>query len=133
MNDDAHEFGGAPLLIGDMNTFGRLYMSAGGGRGVIYWDDINAEPEPEPVTGIHDEDVERFPIYPNPTTSAIIIRNTGNLRRVTLRDEQGRLIHRVPYDGDSATISLKALPAGIYLIELLDNGNTKTVRRVVKK
>ena len=38
MNDDAHEFGGAPLLIGDMNTFGRLYMSAGGGRGVIYWD-----------------------------------------------------------------------------------------------
>ncbi|MBB6240113.1 hypothetical protein HDC90_004777 [Pedobacter sp. AK013] len=38
MNDDAHQFGGAPLLIGDMNVDGRVYMSAGGGRGLIYWD-----------------------------------------------------------------------------------------------
>jgi len=38
MNDDANEFGGAPLLIGDMNVAGRVYMSAGGGRGLIYWD-----------------------------------------------------------------------------------------------
>lgn len=42
MNDDAHEFGGAPLLIGDMNVAGRVYMSAGGGRGLIYWDALSA-------------------------------------------------------------------------------------------
>ena len=40
MNDDAHQFGGAPLLIGDMNVAGRAYMEAGGGRGVLYWDPV---------------------------------------------------------------------------------------------
>jgi xyloglucan-specific exo-beta-1,4-glucanase len=38
LNDDAHEFAGAPFLIGDMNVAGRVYMSAGGGRGVVYWE-----------------------------------------------------------------------------------------------
>lgn len=37
MNDDAHEFGGASMLIGDMNVDGRVYMAAAGGRGLIYW------------------------------------------------------------------------------------------------
>ncbi|MEP7093217.1 MAG: hypothetical protein ABI793_04100, partial [Flavobacterium sp.] len=38
MNDDDHEFGGASLLVGDMNVDGRVYMGASGGRGLIYWD-----------------------------------------------------------------------------------------------
>ncbi|MCD0465269.1 RICIN domain-containing protein [Flavobacterium sp. ENC] len=38
INDDAHEFGGTSLLIGDMNVAGRVYMGAAGGRGLIYWD-----------------------------------------------------------------------------------------------
>ena len=40
MNDDAHEFGGASMLIGDMNVDGRVYMGASGARGVIYWDAV---------------------------------------------------------------------------------------------
>ncbi len=44
MNDDAHQFGGAPLLIGDMNVAGRVYMEAGGGRGVIYWEPVSCTP-----------------------------------------------------------------------------------------
>ena len=38
MNDDAHEFGGTTLLIGDFNVFGRVYMWGTLGRGLIYWD-----------------------------------------------------------------------------------------------
>lgn len=44
LNDDAHEFAGAPLLIGDMNVAGRVYMGAGGGRGLIYWDPAACTP-----------------------------------------------------------------------------------------
>ncbi len=44
MNDDAHEFAGATLLIGDMNVAGRVYMAAGGGRGIIYWDPAACTP-----------------------------------------------------------------------------------------
>lgn len=44
LNDDAHEFAGAPLLIGDMNVEGRVFMGAGGGRGVIYWEPTSCTP-----------------------------------------------------------------------------------------
>lgn len=44
MNDDAHQFAGAPLLVGDMNVAGRVYMSAGGGRGLIYWEPAACTP-----------------------------------------------------------------------------------------
>lgn len=42
INDDAHEFGGASMLIGDMNVDGRVYMASTGGRGLFYWDAVVA-------------------------------------------------------------------------------------------
>ncbi|MGN7992689.1 PA14 domain-containing protein [Chitinophaga sp. 22308] len=44
LNDNAHQFAGAPLLIGDLNVAGRVYMSAGGGRGIIYWEPAACTP-----------------------------------------------------------------------------------------
>ncbi len=38
INDDDHEFGGAPFLVGDKNVEGRVYQAPGGGRGLIYWE-----------------------------------------------------------------------------------------------
>lgn len=135
MNDDANEFAGAPLLIGDMNIAGRLYMSAGGGRGIIYWDDANNKPEPEPetVTGINEESAQGILMYPNPTTSTITIPNAGALRSVTLLNERGQQIGSARIQGDNAIVSLKDLPAGVYLIELIDHQGSKTIRRAVKK
>jgi xyloglucan-specific exo-beta-1,4-glucanase len=135
LNDDDHEFAGAVFLVGDMNVAGRVYMSAGGGRGIIYWDDASTKPEPEPgsVTSINKEDPQTSVMYPNPTTSTIIIPNASTLRSVTLLDERGRRISSVHIQGDNATISLKDLPEGIYLIELVDHRGSTSIRRVVKK
>lgn len=44
INDDAHQFAGAPLLVGDMNVAGRVFMSAGGGRGLLYWEPASCTP-----------------------------------------------------------------------------------------
>ncbi|WP_143774098.1 T9SS type A sorting domain-containing protein [Niastella vici] len=44
LNDDAHQFAGAPLLVGDMNVAGRVFMSAGGGRGLVYWEPATCTP-----------------------------------------------------------------------------------------
>ena len=44
MNDDAHEFGGASFLVGDMNVAGRVYMASNAGRGLIYWDPAACTP-----------------------------------------------------------------------------------------
>jgi hypothetical protein len=225
VNDDAHEFGGpgnGQFVQGDMNVFGRVYMSTVG-RGLVYgesdqtciptnviqsikvnasaakklWittvntgDNVLLSPEPvtggswtwsgpegftstgrevnitniqpsqagiykvthtnaagcqssvltftlnvptDPVTDVDDEESPHFQMYPNPTTSTIIIPNASRLRHVTLRDEQGRLIKSVRHEGDIATVSLKDLPAGIYLIELVDDRNTTMIGRVVKE
>jgi gliding motility-associated-like protein/uncharacterized repeat protein (TIGR02543 family) len=40
MNDDAHQFGGASLMLADPNIFGRVYMSSTSARGIVYWDDL---------------------------------------------------------------------------------------------
>ncbi len=44
INDDAHEFGGAPFLIGDKNVEGRVYQAPGGARGLIYWESSPCTP-----------------------------------------------------------------------------------------
>jgi xyloglucan-specific exo-beta-1,4-glucanase len=40
MNDDAHQFGGAELMLGDPNIFGRVYTGNTSARGIVYWDDL---------------------------------------------------------------------------------------------
>jgi hypothetical protein len=42
INNNSTQFAGAPLLVGDMNVDGRVFMSAGGGRGLIYWEPSGA-------------------------------------------------------------------------------------------
>ena len=37
INDDAHQYGGTHLIIGDPRVFGRVYI-APGGRGILYGD-----------------------------------------------------------------------------------------------
>jgi xyloglucan-specific exo-beta-1,4-glucanase len=133
LNDDDHEFAGAPFLVGDMNVAGRVYMCAGGGRGVIYWDDLNAVQDPDPLTGIHDEHPQAFQMYPNPADASITISDAVNLRSVTIRDVRGRTLSSLHNQGVSATVSLESLPAGIYLIEVVDQQGTTTIARVVKK
>ncbi|MGN6648164.1 MAG: Ig-like domain-containing protein, partial [Cytophaga sp.] len=46
VNDDAHQFAGAPLLIGDMNVAGKVFLGAGGGRGIIYWEPLSGNTPP---------------------------------------------------------------------------------------
>jgi hypothetical protein len=133
LNDDEHEFAGASFLIGDMNVAGRVYMSTGGGRGIIYWDDLNAEQDPVPVTGIQEGDVQDSELYPNPTTSLVTVPNARNVARVTIRDIHGRHMQSIYDVGDSGNISLDNLPAGVYLIQLVDKQNATTTKRLVKK
>jgi hypothetical protein len=40
INDDAHQYGGSHLIIGDPRVYGRAYV-AGSGRGVLYGEPVN--------------------------------------------------------------------------------------------
>jgi xyloglucan-specific exo-beta-1,4-glucanase len=130
MNDDAHEFGGTSMLIGDMNVDGRVYMSVNGTRGLIYWDDPDAVQDPDSVTGILDEHPQAFQMYPNPTDASITISDAANLRSVTIRDVRGRTLSS-SYNGTK--VSLEGLPAGIYVIEVVDQQSKTIIKRVIKR
>jgi len=52
INDDQHQYGGpanGQFVIGDMNTYGRAYMSTAG-RGIIYGEPSNTLPPPITIT-----------------------------------------------------------------------------------
>jgi hypothetical protein len=87
----------------------------------------------ETVTGIDDEVRQPFQMYPNPTDAIITIPDAVNLHRVTIRDVQGRAVSSSHNRGVSAKVSLEGLPAGIYLIEVVDQHGTATITRLVKK
>jgi hypothetical protein len=55
------------------------------------------------------------------------------LRSVTIRDARGRALNSSHNQRVGAKVSLEGLPAGIYLIEMVDQQSKRTITRVVKK
>jgi xyloglucan-specific exo-beta-1,4-glucanase len=119
MNDDAHEFAGAPFLIGDMNIEGRLYMSAGGGRGIIYWDD-----ESVLTTSVsfnqNSENNLFLNAWPNPSSGGgFNVEIKGNKEEVslTVSDILGRVVEeiKVPAGVSALTIGEHLMPGTYYI------------------
>jgi xyloglucan-specific exo-beta-1,4-glucanase len=106
------------------------YTNASGCRGSLQT--FTLEITEEPVTAIYDEQAEDLELYPNPTNSTITI-NHKSISRVVVRDLHGRRLKGVESGADGTTVSLYDLPAGIYLIEVVDHRGTTTVSRLVKK
>jgi hypothetical protein len=107
------------------------YTNASGCQSSVQTFTLNVTPET--VTSIEGEPFRHFQIYPNPTSSIITISNANKLRNINLRDVHGRNINNIRPQGDHATVHLEDLPAGIYLIELVDHLGATTRSRVVKK
>src|SRR5690606_17030045 len=101
MNDDAHEFGGAPLLVGDMNIEGRLYMSTGGARGIIYWDDesVPVPDDESPTSAGFDKYSENpFPkAWPNPASGEFNVEIKKNKEEVllTISNMLGQVVEEI--------------------------------------
>jgi hypothetical protein len=107
------------------------YTNASGCESSVQTFTLNVTPET--VTGIEDEPFRHFQIYPNPANESITISDAINLRDVTVRDVHGHILSSSHSHGVSAKVSLEGLPAGIYLIELVDRQGRTTFERVVKK
>ncbi len=111
INDDAYEFGGTGngnFVIGDMNTFGRVYMSTVG-RGIVYTDsDANL--------GISDNefknDAEIFSVkaHPNPMKEYVVLElpdyTNGTLVNIQVYDLLGKLIKQNMYAVSNNTVTL---------------------------
>ncbi|HJV77801.1 MAG TPA: T9SS type A sorting domain-containing protein [Paludibacter sp.] len=130
INDDAHQFAGAPLLIGDMNTFGRVYMSAGGGRGIVYWEPVGATNSVEIESRLND-----MVIYPNPAKDgifSIMLPDISHKASICIYDNQGRLLFE-KISANTGKLDVNSdLKAGIYFIREMSEGMNITKKLIIQ-
>jgi hypothetical protein len=133
MNDDAHEFGGAPILIGDMNVDGRVYMGAAGGRGLIYWDSSVTLS----IGDISKESNFSIAFSPNPFTTNFKVdaTQTNEPIRVSIFDITGKRMQEEKSISESGQLLMgSSLQPGLYIVKVEGvNSNFSKSFKVLKK
>lgn len=141
VNDDAYEFGGTGngnFVIGDMNTFGRVYMSTVG-RGIVYTDkDTNL--------GISDNefknDTQIFSVkaHPNPMEDYVVLElpdyTNGTLVNIQVYDLLGKLIKKDMYTVSNNTVTLfsddLSNQHGILLVKVKTSNGKSGIVKIIK-
>ena len=77
-------------------------------------------------------------VYPNPTDDVLFIELSGGAEivNVALYDLQGRIVTGVcdtPQHGGTATITVKSIPAGVYVLRVTDADGKEYHRKIVRK
>ena len=76
-------------------------------------------------------------IYPNPTDDVLYIELSGmEIANVALHDLQGRAVETLratSLQGTTATLSLRSVPAGVYLLRVTDTNGREHHQKIVKK
>jgi hypothetical protein len=140
VNDDAHEYGGignGQFVIGDMNTYGRVYMSTVG-RGIVYGDS-------DATLGLGDlsnknEKRMSISVYPNPVKENYIqvqLPDTTNNSLVTVQifDIVGKLLIQEIYSviNNNITVLLDRKAKGILVLKVKTSDGKLGVVKVLQQ
>ena len=132
VNDDAHEFGGpanGQFVMGDVNTYGRVYMSTAG-RGIVY-----AMPT---ATGLGTRPERRgwtsLKVFPNPTAGTVTLSLPQELvgGQISVINVLGAVVRRETASRADLVVDLRALPMGLYTVQVVSKARWAGVR-VVKE
>ena len=111
INDDMHQYGGlgnANFVDGDMNVYGRVFMSSWG-RGIIYGDI-------ETKTGnINPKTTRKSALYPNPTSDKLFGNESVNQIQIFTLHGQKLL------ESKQSSISVSSLKNGWYMARVLQS------------
>jgi hypothetical protein len=132
VNDDAHEYGGpanGQFVIGDMNVYGRVYMSTAG-RGIPYgMPAVTLAVKTGLAAGKN-----ALMAYPNPVENMVTLKLPKELvgGTVTLINNVGAVVRTEKSVGADYTLDLSQLPSGLYTISAR-NGKQSAGARIIKK
>jgi hypothetical protein len=131
VNDDAHEYGGpanGQFVVGDMNVYGRVYMSTAG-RGVVYG---TPSATPLAVGSAAKRAASALVAYPNPATGRVALKLPAALVGGTLSlvNAVGAVVRTEPAPQANHTLDLSRLPAGLYIVRASGGGEEATVRLI---
>jgi type IV secretory pathway TraG/TraD family ATPase VirD4 len=93
---------------------------------------VGSAPSDEPSAVAASAQDYGVKIYPNPTVDNVVIESTTDIREVRVFDAQGTLLQLVDNQQVTTTLSLSALPAGVYLVRIV-NGQGVCISKIVKQ
>lgn len=85
------------------------------------------------ISSIDKNEKSLVKLYPNPASAQIVFEcpfQNGHLR---LKDSNGKVIEHTTVSESKTTFNIQHLPAGIYLIEYLGNGQTFIEKFIIQK
>ena len=132
VNDDAHEYGGpgnGQFVQGDMNVFGRVYMSTAG-RGIVYGDDDTILSK-----DVFSNKQTNFAMYPNPVEDGkfkIDLPIGMAHANILIFDLIGKLIYQQNSEGQQSVEIRTPLKAGMYVVKVL-SGSVDLTRKLIIK
>jgi len=91
----------------------------------------------EECVGVEEREPAEFKVYPNPVNDVVMVELSGTeIANAMLYDLQGRIVetfHETSLQGTTATLSLKSVPAGVYLLRVTDSEGREYHQKIVKK
>ena len=85
--------------------------------------------------GIDDQNSPAFVIFPNPSHGYLYVTSMVDPPKkfdFMMFDNQGRLIYQTVVEAGTSTLDISPLPAGSYLIHILDNGRSFYQTKIIK-
>jgi hypothetical protein len=120
IDDDAHQYGGISMIVGDPCVDSRIYI-AGAGRGIIYGQEPGSTVDASCVNREENGTPGEVGIRANPqvqTKDSFFYREGLNLisaESVQLYDLSGRWLRSARLSGGIANLSLMGLNKGVYV------------------
>jgi xyloglucan-specific exo-beta-1,4-glucanase len=129
INDDAHQYGGpgnGQFVIGDMNVYGRVYMSSVG-RGIPYAD----LPPVLTVMALESESGSGSLLYPNPVIDSFTLTLKEEVNTLSIQNILGETVY-VAEHVPSGDAHIKAdFRNGIYFVRIHNTSGKMEVLKIV--
>ncbi|PJJ08129.1 putative secreted protein (Por secretion system target) [Flavobacterium sp. 1] len=128
INDDAHQYGGIEMIVGDNNVFGRAYLAV---QGITYTEDLS-------TLGIENNTVlsnNQIVLYPNPSSKTInlTVEKPNEIVRISVFDMLGRSVETIEQSDIKSEMALgTALTPNIYIVKVFGTNFTKSFK-IIKK
>jgi hypothetical protein len=88
---------------------------------------------PESPTSVDKDAGDKLILYPNPTNGQLYLKGIDKESVVRVYGIDGKMMKVQKVDGESTPLDITSLPKGGYFIEVLVDGKTRMVKRILKQ
>jgi hypothetical protein len=111
---------------GDIDKTDMIKVVAADGKTIVYYTFGT-------LVGATQTESADISIYPNPTSDKLNIKGLEKGSKIQVYNAVGVLVHELNVSGNHETISMKHLPAGMYMVIALDDAIILSKNKIIKK